>query len=116
MDELVTLFKALTDETRFRIINLLLKREFCVCELVEILDMSQPRLSRHLNILKQTGILQSWREGKWMHYAIKKELSNYCKTVLNGVGEKLSQDKTGKLDLQKAKKVSRKPGKSCCEI
>lgn len=131
MKDLTNLFGALADETRFRIINLLLERELCVCELVEILDMSQPRISRHLNILKQTGLLHNWREGKWIHYSIKKELPNYCKTLLNGVKEGrsicplshrdplyrghqgLSQNKLGKIDLQKLKKVFRKTGKPC---
>lgn len=113
MKDLTTLFGALADETRLRIINLLLERELCVCELVEVLNMSQPRISRHLNILKQTELLHNWREGKWIHCSIKKELPNYCKTLLNGVKKGLSQNKLGKIDLQKLKKVQRKPGKSC---
>ncbi len=113
MKDLTNLFKVLADETRLRIINLLLEREMCVCELVEILGMFQPRISRHLNILRQAGLLYSWREGRWMHYAIKRKLPDYCETLLKGVKVKLSKNKIARIDLQKTTKVKRKPGKPC---
>lgn len=113
MGDLTGLFRALADDTRLRIINLLLERELCVCELVDILGMSQPRISRHLKILEQAGILYSWREGKWVHYTIERELPDYCKTLLNGVRERLRQNEIGKIDLQKMKKIKRLVGQSC---
>ncbi|MDI6794318.1 MAG: metalloregulator ArsR/SmtB family transcription factor [bacterium] len=113
MKDLTNLFKALADETRLRIINLLLERELCVCELVDILEMSQPRISRHLNILLQTGLLHNRREGKWMHYSIEKELPDYYETFLDGVRTRLSQTEVGRIDLEKIKNISGKAGKPC---
>ena len=113
MKDLTNLFKALADGTRLKIIGLLLERELCVCEIVDILGMSQPRISRHLKILEQAGILHSWREGKWAHYTIEKEMPDYCKTLLSGAKEGLYQNKMVKIDLQKIKKVKRKMGQSC---
>lgn len=67
-------FKALSDPIRLRIIYLLIgKDSLCVCELVETLALSQSTVSRHLAYLKNSGIVDSWREGVWMHYALKKD-------------------------------------------
>jgi ArsR family transcriptional regulator, arsenate/arsenite/antimonite-responsive transcriptional repressor len=64
------LFRALADPTRLRLLNLIGDREICVCYLVEILGMSQPKISRHLAYLRRAGIATARREGKWMHYRL----------------------------------------------
>ncbi len=70
MKDLATIFKALSDETRLRIIKLLEQGELCVCDLVAALDMVQPKVSFHLGVLKKAGILKDRRAGKWMHYRL----------------------------------------------
>lgn len=65
-----SLFKALADRTRLRIINLIGKDELCVCFLVEVLNVNQPKISRHLAYLRRTGVVAARRDGKWMHYRI----------------------------------------------
>lgn len=64
------LFRALADPTRLRILNLLGEGEICVCYFVEILRISQPKISRHLAYLRRAGIVTARREGKWMHYRL----------------------------------------------
>jgi ArsR family transcriptional regulator, arsenate/arsenite/antimonite-responsive transcriptional repressor len=64
------LFRALADTTRLRLLNLIADREICVCYFVEILKMSQPKISRHLAYLRKAGIVAARREGKWMHYRL----------------------------------------------
>ena len=64
------LFRALADPTRLRLLNLIADREICVCYFVEILRISQPKVSRHLAYLRRAGIVASRREGKWMHYRL----------------------------------------------
>jgi ArsR family transcriptional regulator, arsenate/arsenite/antimonite-responsive transcriptional repressor len=64
------LFRALADPTRLRLLNLIGNREICVCYFVEILGMSQPKISRHLAYLRRAGIVTSRRDGKWMHYRL----------------------------------------------
>ncbi len=71
MRSLVNLFKALSDETRLRILNLLSEGELCVCELMDALQMPQPRISHQLRILRDAGLITDRREGKWMIYALK---------------------------------------------
>ena len=64
------LFKALADRTRLRLIGLIGESEVCVCFLVTILKLSQPKISRHLAYLRRAGIVSARREGKWMHYRL----------------------------------------------
>lgn len=68
MYTLENIFKALGDQTRLRIINLLLSQELCVCEIVEALDLPQPRVSRHLGILKDAGLVLDRREAQLVYY------------------------------------------------
>ena len=62
------LFKALAERTRLRLINLIGEDEVCVCFFVEVLKLSQPKISRHLAYLRRAGIVAARRDGKWMHY------------------------------------------------
>ncbi len=64
------LFRALADRTRLRLLNLIGDKEICVCYLIEILGMSQPKISRHLAYLRRAGIAASRRQGRWIHYRL----------------------------------------------
>ena len=65
-----TLFKALADTTRLRILGLLLTGEVCVCDIHESLKIPQPKTSRHLAYLRKAGLVEARREGLWMHYRL----------------------------------------------
>jgi len=67
------LFHALSDETRLMILERLRNGERCVCELTDALDAAQSRLSFHLKILKDAGLVTDRRESRWMYYALKPE-------------------------------------------
>jgi ArsR family transcriptional regulator len=69
-DRAVTLFHALSDATRLGILEMLKDGECCVCELQEELDAAQSRLSFHLRVLKDAGLVTDRREGRWMYYTI----------------------------------------------
>jgi len=68
MRDIVEVLKALSDETRLRILILVAQEEFCVCEVMQILGMGQSRISRHLNILRDAGLVEVRRQGTWMFY------------------------------------------------
>jgi ArsR family transcriptional regulator len=70
MRELSNTFKALSDETRLRILKLLEHGELCVCDIVAAFDMIQPKVSFHLGVLKAAGLVKDRKEGKWMHYKV----------------------------------------------
>ena len=68
--ELERLFKALADGTRLRILGLLLSGEVCVCHIHESLKIPQPKASRHLAYLRRAGLVETRREGLWIHYRL----------------------------------------------
>jgi len=78
MKDLLHIFKALSDETRLRILKLLEGGELCICKIMEILDMKQSRVSRHMGILKNAGLVKDRRDGKWVHYSLNPMPENLC--------------------------------------
>lgn len=77
------LFKALADETRVRLIQLLVREgELCVCELTAALDESQPKISRHLALLRSSGLLADRRAGQWVYYRLHPQLPVWATALL----------------------------------
>lgn len=74
MKNLTQTFKALSDETRLRILALLTAGELCVCDLVAVLQLPQSTVSRHLAYLRNTGLISDRREGVWMYYRLTDQL------------------------------------------
>lgn len=97
-------FKALADKTRLRIVALLLKRNFCVCEIMDVLGMTQSRISRHLGILKQTGFIEEERKGKWVIYKITNKQSK----ILSYIQHKLKNEPIYAIDIARIKKTLKK--------
>lgn len=81
-------FHALSDEARIQIVEMLSHKERCVCELEQILEIAQSRLSFHLKVLKDAGLITDRREGKWMFYGLEKDtldqIAAYTKSVKPG--------------------------------
>jgi ArsR family transcriptional regulator, arsenate/arsenite/antimonite-responsive transcriptional repressor len=73
MRDFVKLFKALSDDTRIRILKVLLERECCVCEIMQALNITQSRASRNLGILEDAGFIKSRRDGLWVVYSIDEQ-------------------------------------------
>lgn len=71
------ILKAIGEETRLKIVSYLTQDSFCVCELVELLQMSQPSISQHLKRLRQVEIILEERRGKWVFYSLNKEHKLY---------------------------------------
>jgi ArsR family transcriptional regulator len=108
MRELVKAFKALSDETRLRILNLLLERECCVCEVMQVLNISEPRASRNLSALYDAGLLKLRREGLWAVYSIDEEsLGEYYVELIEAVRKALKGNETALQDRQKLRNATR---------
>lgn len=79
-------FKCLADETRARIALLIVgEGELCVCELTGALEQSQPKISRHLALLRTTGLLMDRRKGQWVYYRLHPQLPAWVTELLRGV-------------------------------
>jgi ArsR family transcriptional regulator len=72
MDKLLDSLKALSDETRLRIINLLYEKELCVCDIMETLQISQAKASRHLIYLKNAGLVKDRKHAQWVYYSLSR--------------------------------------------
>jgi ArsR family transcriptional regulator len=98
-------FRALADRTRLRLLNLMKEDEVCVCFFVEILKLSQPKISRHLAYLRRAGIVGARREGQWMHYRIIEPADENETKVLRDVLEWLASDVEMQRDRARLVKV-----------
>ncbi|MBN2186335.1 MAG: winged helix-turn-helix transcriptional regulator [Dehalococcoidia bacterium] len=108
MRDAVKAFKALSDETRLRILNILLERECCVCEVMQALDISQTRASRNLAALYDAGFLKLRKDGLWSLYSIDKDgMQEYLTDMVRAVTNTLEGNKAVELDRERLKKAER---------
>ncbi len=116
MKETLRFFKTLSAPTRLRIILLLLRRDLCVCELTFILEMSQSRVSHQLRILRDAGLVEDKRDGKWMIYGISQDIKDTLRPLLELLGgEKKKRSRERLEDLENLKlcvreNIRRTPG------
>ncbi|MEZ7197984.1 ArsR/SmtB family transcription factor [Pseudodesulfovibrio karagichevae] len=101
--EIIKYCKALSDETRARLVNVLLEYELNVGEIVQVMEMGQSRISRHLKILSESGLVDVRREGLWAFYRVSEDGPG--RAFLNGVGELMSGEPELKRDRSRAEKV-----------
>ncbi len=114
MRDLVKACKALSDETRLRILNLLLERECCVCEVMQALGISQTRASRNLSILHDAGFLRLRKEGLWSLYSIDREgLPEYLVDMVEATKAALWENPVAIQDRERLKTAQR-TGLNCC--
>jgi DNA-binding transcriptional ArsR family regulator len=103
MDNLSDVLKSLTDETRLRIINLLFdKEELCVCDIMQTLQVSQSKASRHLIYLKNAGLVKDRKSAQWVYYSLS--LDKQFKFIDSLVYDGLRNMELYKKDLENLKK------------
>jgi len=107
-------FDAFSDETRRRILALLaLEGELCVCELHFALDMPQPKVSRHLSVLRDTGMLSMRRDGTWIFYSLNSQMPAWGKTIFAALSTVWKTDSTRQLDNQRLLTMINRPARCC---
>src|SRR5512142_466953 len=89
-EQMEALFKALADVTRLRILGLLLTGEVCVCDIHESLKIPQPKASRHLAYLRRTGIVETRRQGLWIHYRLAETTDPVLRAIADAVRHALT--------------------------
>jgi len=108
MQDVVKAMKALSDETRLRIFNVLLERECCVCEVMQALDISQTRASRNLGILHDAGFLKMRKESLWSLYSVDQDgMKEYYSSLVAAVTKSLQNDEVTALDRKRLKTAER---------
>ncbi len=113
MREVVKAYKTLSDETRLRMLNLVLERECCVCEVMQALQISQSKASRGLTALYDAGFLKQRKEGLWSLYSIDTDgMKDYLSDLLEAARKALKDNKVAALDKERLNKAER-VGPSC---
>jgi len=102
---LVTLFQALADPTRLRLLNLMAAGEVCVCFFVEVFEEPQPKISRHLAYLRRAGLVSARRDGKWMHYSLTMPADPAVAEVLRKVLDVASKERGMQRDRMTLERV-----------
>jgi ArsR family transcriptional regulator len=121
ISELEGLFKALGDSTRLRILGLLLTGEVCVCHIHESLKISQTKASRHLAYLRRAGLVDSRRDGLWIHYRLADAPDPIVSAVAGAVRHALTHVDAVKRDAERLNKrngcclpTTASSGMTCC--
>jgi ArsR family transcriptional regulator len=104
------LFRAFADETRLRLLNLLLDGETCVCHLCDVLKKPQPTVSRHLAYLRRAELVSVRQDGRWKHYAVIRKPSALHRTLLTCVRDCLRQVGVLQDDLARLGEIRRQCG------
>ena len=115
MRDTIKPLKALSDETRLRILNILLEKECCVCEVMQALDILRTRASRNLSVLHDAGFLKLRKDGLWSLYSIDREgMKDYLSVLVQAVTKTLDGNPLATLDRERLKKAER-VGPGCVE-
>jgi ArsR family transcriptional regulator len=109
LGQLETLFKALADATRLRILRLLMAGEICVCDIHDTLKVPQAKASRHLAYLRRAGLVSTRREGLWVHYRLAKSTDPIIATIADATTHVLGHVDTLKKDAERLEKRT-----GCC--
>jgi ArsR family transcriptional regulator len=108
MREVTKFLRALSDESRLRVLNLLQERECCVCEVMQVMGISQSKASRILSALHDVGLLTLRRDGRWALYAInEKGIKSYEREVLTGILQGLRDNPVSLQDRERLKQARR---------
>jgi len=108
MRKLLKAFKSLSDETRLRILNILIEQECCVCEVMQALDISQSRASRNLGILHDAGLIESKRDGVWTVYFIDRAACQmFLPQLVEIVREELKDNPQSITDIERLRSAER---------
>ena len=116
MKSIAQFIKLFSDETRLRCITLILQnKNICVCELTHALELSQPKISRHLSTLRNSGLISDKRIGKWVYYSINSDLESEKLQLLKNIYSVLKGSKQAQLDQNKLKSMKNRPNElNCC--
>ena len=115
LNETDTFFKMLADQTRLRCLMLMqAEGELCVCELTHAFNLSQPKISRHLAHLRETGVLVARRNGTWMNYRINPELDNWALKVIQTTLDGVRKTEPFVSDRKMLDTMANRPGLACC--
>jgi ArsR family transcriptional regulator len=109
-----SVFNIMSDPTRLRALILIQSEgEVCVCELTHALKESQPKISRHLALMRDTGIVEARREGTWMHYRLGRSLPEWARRIVESSHAQLSKLAIFRQDARRLSRMNNRPERIC---
>lgn len=104
---MIDIFKALAEESRLRILALIMQDEMCVCEIELCLKMTQSNVSRHLTVLKNSGIVDSYKKAQWVYYKISENFIEENQNLWLYLVEKLKESPSYQTDYDECQNCKR---------
>jgi ArsR family transcriptional regulator len=110
------LFSILSDKTRLRTLMLIeAEGELCVCELTAALNIPQPKVSRHLALMRDAGLVEARRDGKWMHYRIRPDIEGWGLQIISRAVSSLAPLERFRADRTALRGLDNRPGDGNCD-
>jgi len=103
----VDILKAVSEMNRIRILMMLCKKELCVCEITSILGLNTSTVSSHLSILKNVGLIEDTKNGKWINYNISKKMHSFTNDLLQLIINYFELEEQIKCDIEKLNNIDR---------
>lgn len=114
IDHVDLMFRAFSDRTRLRLLNMLRDGETCVCDLTTVLDVPQPKVSRHLAYLRKSGLVRARKDGLWMHYELTAATTEFHKSLLTCLACCFRTVPELSKDLERLAKAKKASSSRCC--
>ncbi len=114
MRELLAITNALADESRVRALVALTRGELCVCQIAELLQLAPSTVSKHLSILRQGGLVESEKRGRWIYYAIPAEPDDSARRSIEWVKDALAKDSRTLEDARRLKIILKEDPEELC--
>ena len=116
MNEIIDIAKALSDPNRVRALMMLTDGPLCVCQIIEMLGLAASTTSKHMSILKQAGLVEANKEGRWMHYSLpSKGVSQQVRKAIQWVVSGSENDPRVQQDKTKLKKLLKVDKEALCQ-
>ena len=115
MLEILNITKALSDENRVRALMMLFDGELCVCQIIEMLGLAPSTVSKHMSILRQAGLVETRKEGRWMYYRLADSNADCAGEILNWLQKHLKNDKKILEDNKQLRRTQKMSKDELCE-
>ncbi|MBN1795211.1 MAG: winged helix-turn-helix transcriptional regulator [Sedimentisphaerales bacterium] len=115
MLEILNITKALSDENRIRALMMLAGGELCVCQIIEMLGLAPSTVSKHMSILRQAGLVETRKEGRWIYYRLADKKALKTSEILGWLQRHLKNDKRILDDVKQLRKIQKMSKDKLCQ-
>jgi len=115
MLEILNITKALSDENRIRALMMLVEGELCVCQIIEMLGLAPSTVSKHMSILRQAGLVETRKDGRWIYYRLADREAQTACEILNWLQRHLKNDKKILDDVKQLRRMQKMSKDQLCE-